>query len=261
MAEPVLRTRSPRTQRRDSPCSRGAYSLHIDRDCIRRHYTLKYKHKPVRRSPGQTPAARLGRESAEGSWTEGDLVYLGSILFCENWSMENRYMFPEEARTLAGENVRKLKEAKRLETRKGSGGEAQNAGVKAPPHCSSHGLCVCTPPGAADSLPKEGALSLDGHIRKFFLIPGCFWATLDQLATSTVLAWEVNTALGTERALISLPTPSPVTPTSCNQSPFTDLPPSLDTPPPSQPLAFLESEATFPRLWAFFPQRSSQEWI
>ena len=215
----------------------------------------------MRQSSGQTPATWSGCESVEGSRTEADLVYLDSILFCENWSTENRYMFPEEARTLAGENVRKLKEAKRLETRKGSGGEAQNDGVKAPPHCSSHGLCVCTPPGAADSLPKEGALSLAGHIRKFFLILGCFWAALDQLATSTVLAREVNTALGTERALISLPTPSPVTPSSCNQSPFTDLPPSLDTPLSSQPLAFLESEATFPRLWAVFPQRSSQEWL
>ena len=162
--------------------------------------------------------------SCRRSWTEADFVYLDSILFCENWSMEDHYMLPKEARTLAGENVRKIKEEKRLETRKGSGGEAQNHGVMAPPDCSSHSLCVRTPPGAGDSLSKEGALSLAGHIRKFFLIRGCFWATLNQLATSTVLARVVNTALRTERALVSLPTPSPVTPSSCNQSPFTDLP-------------------------------------
>lgn len=88
-------------------------------------------------------------------------------------------MFPEEARTLPGENARKIEEEKRLETRKGSR-EAQNHGVKAPADCSSHSLCVCTPPGAGDSLSKEGALSLAGHIRKFFLIPGCFWAALNQ---------------------------------------------------------------------------------
>ena len=40
-------------------------------------------------------------------------MYLDSILFCENWSMEDHYMFPKEARTLAGENVRKIKEEKR----------------------------------------------------------------------------------------------------------------------------------------------------
>ena len=180
IAELVLRTRSPRTQRRDSPCSQGAHSFLTDRDCIGRYYKRKYKHEPVQGSSGQTPPTQPGCESGEGSWTDIDLLYLDSILLCENWSTENRYMFPEEARTLPGENVRKIKEEKRLETRKGSGGEAQNHGVKAPPDCSSHSLCVCTPPGAGDSLSKEGALSLAGHIRKFFLIPGCFWAALNQ---------------------------------------------------------------------------------
>lgn len=181
-------------------------------------------------------------------------MYLDSILLCENWSMEDHYMFPKEARTLAGENVRKIKEEKRLETRKGSGGEAQSHGVEAPPDRSSHSLWVCTPPGAGDSLSKEGALSLAGHIRKFFLMPGCFWATLNQLATSTLLARVVNTALRTERALVSLPTPSPVTPSSCNQSPFTDLPyPPWTHPYPLNLWPFLKSEATFPGLWAFSP--------
>ena len=85
-----------------------------------------------------------------------------------------------------------------------------------------------------------------------------FLGSLNQLAISTVLAREVNTALGTEHALVSLPTPSPVTPSSCNQSPFMDPPPSLDTPPPSQPLAFLESKATFPGLWGFPPREAAK---
>ena len=91
IAELVLRTRSPRTQRRDSPCSQGAHSLPTDRDCIRRYYKRKYKHEPVQGSSGQTPPTQSGCESGEGSWTEIDLVYLDSILLCENWSTENHY--------------------------------------------------------------------------------------------------------------------------------------------------------------------------
>lgn len=70
-----------------------------------------------------------------------------------------------------------------------------------------------------------------------------------------------NTALGTERVLIPhhLHLHTWVAPSSCNPSPFTNLAPYSGHASSSPPLVFLEDEATFPGLQAFFFSTNAAE--
>lgn len=128
-------------------------------------------------------------------------------------------------------------------------------------------LCACTPPRTGRSLCKGGALSLDGPTSKFFLRPGCFWATLTQLATCTsiiMLTREVNTALRTE-SFLTRHTPAPPhhspLPLPATNHPSRTCHPPWTQPHPLKLWSFLKVRPHSLGSGQFFPHESSQEWL
>lgn len=179
----------------------------------------------------------------------------------------------KDARTLARENASKIKEEKRMETRK----EKRKRSTEPRTWKRPKAITWDEATGCPSSLwqPHQGVVSfvpthtsrgwgpttilrapsLDSPV-KALPHTEVFLDTSDPAdQTQKHNACQGgNTALGTERVLIPhhLHLHTWVAPSSCNPSPFTNLAPYSGHASSSPPLVFLEDEATFPGLQAFF---------